>query len=193
MQAAGARRGPRTTGADLALNNVRRNLGWGALFGLIAGLLVANVVAVRRPQKLAAEAPPVLGEVGPEGGFDQVAGALLNLAKQHPFQTVVVAGDDDAHASIGIARALSDRGETAAWALAADTDAAAIEALAARNAFVSRGCRTELERPARRACGRRRRRVVAESQPLPPLDLALGVRGVRLLGTVIVAPSLESA
>jgi capsular polysaccharide biosynthesis protein len=171
--------------------NVRRNLGWGALFGLIAGLLLANVVAARRPTTPAAEAPPLLGQVGPDGGFEQVAGALLSLAKQHPFQTVVVAGDDDAHASIGIARALTDRGETAAWALAADTDASAIDALAARNAFVLVAARELDARLAGHADAVVA--VVPESQSQPPLELVLGVRGVRLLGTVIVAPNRESA
>lgn len=170
--------------------NIPRNLGWGALFGLVAGLLAANVVATRRPPRLEVEAPPVLGEIGSDGGFDGVAASLLDLAKEHPFQTVVVAGDDDARVSTGVAAALTDRGESAVWVHAADTDAPGLEALAARNAFVLVAA-SELD--AWLASGADAVvMVVTESHRLPPLELALDLRGVRFLGSV-VAPDLEAA
>ena len=170
--------------------NVRRNLGWGALFGLVAGLLAANVVAMRRPPPLTVEAPPVLGEVTSDGGFDAVAASLLDLVKRNPFQTVVLAGDDDAHVSIGVTRALTERGETAAWVLAADADVAAIEGLAARNAFVLVAA-PELDARLASAVDAVVA-VVTDSDRLPPLELALGVRRVRLLGSV-VGPDREAA
>ena len=169
--------------------NVRRNLGWGALFGLVAGLLAANAVAMRRPPRLVVETPPVLGAVGSDGGFDGVAATLLALVKEHAFQTVVVAGDDDAHVSIGVARALTDRGETAVWVRAADADAATLQGLAARNAFVLVAA---LELDERLASGADAVVAVTDGRS-PPLELVFGLRGVPLLGVVVVAPDREAA
>src|SRR5581483_10178292 len=119
--------------------NVWRDLSWGALFGLVAGLLVANAAAVRRPPKIAVETPPVLGEVSGRDGYDAVAERLLELARSRPFQTVVVAGDPEGRVARGVAAALAGRGATSTSARSADTDAAALDALAARHAFVLLG------------------------------------------------------
>lgn len=169
--------------------NIPRNLGWGALFGLVAGLLAANVAATRRPPRLEVEAPPILGEIGSDGGFDGVASRLLDLAKEHPFQTVVVAGDDDAGVSTGVAAALTDRGESAVWVRAADTDAAGLEALAARNAFVLVAA-SELDAGLASSADAVVM-VVTESHRLAPLELVLGLRGVRFLGSV-ASPDREA-
>jgi capsular polysaccharide biosynthesis protein len=177
--------------ADKVSPNLRRNLGWGALFGLIAGLLAANAAASRRPPRLVVAAPPLLGEVGSGEGFDRVAAKLLELAKERPFQTLVVAGDGDARVSIGIARALAERGEQTAWALAADTDGAALEALAARNAFLLVAASELDARLAAHADAVVA--VVPASDRIAPLELVLGVRGVRLLGTIVGAAEPEPA
>jgi capsular polysaccharide biosynthesis protein len=168
--------------------NVRRNLGWGALFGLVAGLLAANAVAMRRPPRLVVEAPPVLGAVGSDGGFDGVAATLLALLAEHAFQTVVLAGDGDAHVSIGVARALTERGETAVWVRAADAEATTLQALASRNAFVLVAA-SELD--ARLAADADAVVAVTDGRS-PPLELVFGLRGVPLLGVVVVAPDREA-
>jgi capsular polysaccharide biosynthesis protein len=167
---------------------VGRTLGWGALFGLVAGLLAANLVAARRAPRLRVEAPLLLGEVGSDDGFDGVAARLLELAQEHPFQTVVFAGDADARIAAGIVAALTDRGESAAWARGDEADAAELAALAARNAFVLVGA-PALD--ARLAAGADAV-VAVTGGDLPPLDLLLGMRGVRLVGAVI-ANGLEAA
>jgi capsular polysaccharide biosynthesis protein len=168
--------------------NVWRNLGWGALFGLVAGLLAANLVATRRPPRLLVETPPVLGEVGSDAGFDRVAGRLLELANEHPFQTILVAGDADGRVATGVAASLAARGITSAWVRAADTDAVGLEGLAARNAFVlvaAPGLDTPFASDADAVL------AVTDGSP-PPLELILGLRGARLLGAV-VAPDREAA
>ena len=162
--------------------NVWRDLGWGALFGLVGGLLLANAVATRRSPRVAVELPPVLGEIGGEDGFDAVAGRLLELARAHPFQTVIVAGDRDARIASGVSAALAGRGVTSTSVRSAETDAARLDALAARHAFVlvASALDTSLA-PATDAAV-----AVTDGSPLP-LELVLGLRGTRLLGAVVAS------
>ena len=146
--------------------NLRRNLGFGALFGLVAGLFLANLFAPRRPARVTIAPPPVLGS-----GADAVAGRLLELARATPFQTVAVAGDDDGSFAGEVADALAARGVTSARA----EDADALPGLAARNAFVLVGAGLADIPPTDAVV------ALADGSPLP-LELVTGLRGARFLG-----------
>jgi len=160
--------------------NEWRDLGWGALFGLVGGLFAANAFAARRPPKVAVETPPVLADVGRGDDFDAVAGRLLELARARPFQTVVVAGDANARVADGVAAALAARGVTSASVRSAETDPARLDALAARHAFVLVGAALDTsDAPATDAA-----LAVTDGSPLT-LELVLGLRGARLLGAVV--------
>ena len=86
------------------------------------GLLAANAGRVRGARrKLVVEAPPLLGEVSPGGGFDRVATeALLELGEEairsRRSSSRATAMPASRSGSRGL---LGERGETAAWALAA--------------------------------------------------------------------------
>jgi len=163
--------------------NVWRDLGWGALFGLVGGLFVANFAARRRPPRLAVESPAVLGDLGRGDGFDAVAGRLLELADARPFQTVVVAGDTDGRVANGVAAALAARGVSSTSVASGDADAARLDALAARHVFVLVASALDTsEAPATDAAV-----AVTDGSPLP-LELVLGLRGAPLLGAVVVHP-----
>lgn len=166
--------------SDRVSPQTRRMLGWGALLGLVAGLLGANILASRRPPSLTIDQPPLLGEVGSEGGFDAVAGRLLEIARQEPFQTVVLVGDADAKVATGIAGALTERGQLTAVARAGEPGTR-LEGLAARHAFVLVGAGAldpELAASADVV-------VAVTDGDSPGLDLLLGLYGVRLVGAVV--------
>ena len=134
--------------------SVRRDVGWGALFGALLGLLVANVFVLRGRRGIWMPAPypylevPVLGPVEQPAlpaparpqllGFDdeEIAGTLLARSTEDPFQTVLVAGDADGSITAGIAQALAGRGELTMWVRAADADEAELDRLSARCAYV---------------------------------------------------------
>jgi capsular polysaccharide biosynthesis protein len=110
-----------------------RDLGWGALFGLLGGLLVANVGARRRPPRRSVEGLRVLGDAD---AADAVADSLIELSARLPFQTVALAGDPEGIVTATVAHALAERGELTIWMRAADADADELERLSARCAYV---------------------------------------------------------
>ncbi len=133
---------------------VGRDVGWGALFGALLGLLVANIFVLRgrrgvwlpapypypefpmlggaeRPALPAGELPQSLG-----GDDEEIVDSLLARAARDPFQTVLVAGDADGTITAGIAHALAERGERTMWVQAADADRKELDRLAARCAYV---------------------------------------------------------
>jgi capsular polysaccharide biosynthesis protein len=134
--------------------SVGRDVGWGALFGALLGLLVANVFVLRGRRGIWMPAPypdfevPVLAPVeqpalpAPERpellgvGNDEIADTLLARSSLDPFQTVLVAGDADGSITAGIAQALAKRGELTMWVRAADADEAELDQLSARCAYV---------------------------------------------------------
>jgi capsular polysaccharide biosynthesis protein len=134
--------------------DVRRDIGWGALFGALLGLLVANIFVLRgrrgvwmpapypylevpmldtgeRPALPAPERPPLLGIDNQE-----IADALVARSAEDPFQTVLVAGDADGSISAGIAQTLAGRGELTMWVRSADADEEELDRLTARCAYV---------------------------------------------------------
>lgn len=113
--------------------HVRRDLAWGGLLGLLVGLLVATFGARRRPEVRSVAGLRVLGDTG---STDEVAGALIELSAQRPFQTIAVAGDPEGWVAASLAHALAERGELTIWVLAADADGAELERLSARCAYV---------------------------------------------------------
>jgi capsular polysaccharide biosynthesis protein len=173
---------------------VGRELGWGALFGFLLGLLAANLAVLRgRPgvwtpvpyvyeelPALAAAAPLALaGAAQPEPlgtADDEIAAALIERSADEPFQTVLVAGDDDGTLTAGIAQALADRGERTMWVQASDADRDELDRLAARCAYVLVAA-PSLELDAARSLDA----VVAvtDGTPLPHLP------GIRVVGTVL--------
>ena len=134
--------------------SVGRDVGWGALFGALLGLLVANVFVLRGRRGIWMPAPypdlevPVLAPVeqqalpAPERprllGFDndEIADTMLARSVLDPFQTVLVAGDADGSITAGIAQALAKRGELTMWVRAADAGEAELDQLTARCAYV---------------------------------------------------------
>src|SRR5437763_14514517 len=112
---------------------VGRELGWGALFGGLLGLLVANLLVLRGRPGIWTPAPypyaelPALGAALPRelAGAEQpeflgsedgeIAAALIERSVEEPFQTVLVAGDEEGTLAAGIAQALAERGELAIW------------------------------------------------------------------------------
>jgi capsular polysaccharide biosynthesis protein len=134
--------------------NVGRDVGWGALFGALLGLLVANVFVLRGrrgvwlpvpypypelPALGAAEVPALPAVLRPQSLGDdaeEIADSLIGHAAQEPFQTVLVAGDVDGTITAGIAQALAQRGELTMWLQAADADQKELDQLAARCAYV---------------------------------------------------------
>jgi capsular polysaccharide biosynthesis protein len=133
---------------------VDRDLGWGALFGALLGLLAANVLVLRgrrgvwMPMPLPYEQLPALGPggamalpaasappyLGSENG--EIAEALIAQAAADPFQTVLVAGDPDSAVTAGVAHELAARGELTMWLRGSDADLEELDRLAARCAFV---------------------------------------------------------
>ena len=171
---------------------VGRELGWGALFGALLGLLVANVLVLRgrpgvwAPVPYAYEAPS-LGTAPralaaadqPESlgtADEEIAAALIERSLDDPFQTVLVAGDEEGAVTAGIAQALADRGELTMWLQAADADREELDRLAARCAYVLVAA-PSLELDVARSLDA----VVAvtDGSPLPHLP------GVRVVGTVV--------
>jgi capsular polysaccharide biosynthesis protein len=134
--------------------SVGRDIGWGALFGALLGLLVANVLVLRGrsgiwmpapypylevPMLGAAEqpalpAPPLPRLLGSNN--EEIADELVAHSTKDPFQTLLVAGDADGSITAGIAEALAARGELTMWVRAADADEAELDRLSARCAFV---------------------------------------------------------
>jgi hypothetical protein len=172
---------------------VGRELGWGALFGGLLGMLAANLAVLRGRPGVWMPAPypyaelPALGAAmprelaGPEQpqflGWDdgEIAEALIAHSVSEPFQTVLVAGDEEGMLTAGIAQALADRGELAMWVQAADADRDELDRLAARCAYVLVAAPSlELE------VARSLDAVVAvtDSSPLPYFP------GIRVVGTV---------
>ncbi len=113
--------------------HLRRDLAWGALLGLLAGLLVASFGARRPPEKRSIEGLRVLGD---SGSADEVAESLIELSAQRPFQTVALAGDPEGWVTASVAHALAERGQLTIWMRAADADSTELERLAARCAYV---------------------------------------------------------
>jgi tyrosine-protein kinase len=113
--------------------HLRRDLGWGALFGLLGGLLVASLGARRPQEKRPAAGLRVLGDAG---SADEVAETLIELSAQQPFQTVALAGDPEGTVTASVAHALAERGALTIWVRAADADSSELERLAARCAYV---------------------------------------------------------
>ena len=133
---------------------VSRDLGWGALFGALLGLLAANVLVLRgrrgvwMPMPLPYEELPALGpggamalppaapapHLGGENG--EIADALIVRAAADPFQTVLVTGDPDSVLTAAVAHALAARGQLTMWLRGADADVQELDRLAARCAFV---------------------------------------------------------
>jgi hypothetical protein len=131
-----------------------RDLGWGALFGGLLGLLAANVFVLRGRRGVWAPLPygyetlPALGPasspaltVAPPsvlGTTDaEIADAIVARAADEHFQTVLVVGDETGRISAGIALALANRGGgMAIWIRSDDADVDELERLAARCAFV---------------------------------------------------------
>jgi capsular polysaccharide biosynthesis protein len=111
----------------------RRDLAWGALLGLLVGLLVANLGVRQRPEQRSLAGLRVLGDAGSP---DDLAKVLMELSVQLPFQTVALAGDPDGAVAASLAHALAERGALTIWVRAADADGAELERLAARCAFV---------------------------------------------------------
>jgi len=173
---------------------VGRELGWGALFGGLLGLLAANLAVLRgrpgiwAPVPYAYDEAPALtraaplalsGAAQPEplgSADDEIAAALIERSADEPFQTVLVAGDDDGTLTAGIAEALADLGERALWVQAADADRDELDRLAARCAYVLVAA-PSLELDTARSLDA----VVAvtDGTPLPHLP------GIRLVGTVV--------
>jgi capsular polysaccharide biosynthesis protein len=173
---------------------VGRELGWGALFGGLLGLLVANVLVLRGRPGVWAPVPyqyaelPALDAAAPRAlaageqpeslgsGDEEIAAALIERSLEDPFQTVLVAGDEEGTLTAGIAQALADRGELTMWVAAADADPDELDRLAARCAYVLVAAPT-LELDVARSLDA----VVAvtDGSPLPHLP------GVRVVGTVI--------
>jgi len=172
---------------------VGRELGWGALFGGLLGLLVANVLVLRDRPGVWAPVPyayeaPALGAAAPRalaaaeqpeslGTEDgDIAAALIERSLDDPFQTVLVAGDEEGTVTAGIAQALADRGELTMWLQAADADRDELDRLAARCAYVLVAA-PSLELDVARSLDA----VVAvtDGSPLPHLP------GVRVVGTVV--------
>ena len=134
--------------------SVRRDIGWGALFGTLLGLLVANVFVLRGRRSIWLPAPypyleiPTLAGMEPRAlpaaaqqfslGSDpeEIADALLARSAEDPFQTALVAGDADGSLTAAIAQALAERGELTMWVHAADAGEDELDRLAARCAFV---------------------------------------------------------
>jgi capsular polysaccharide biosynthesis protein len=113
--------------------HLRRDLAWGALLGLLAGLLVASFGARRPPEKRSIEGLRVLGDAG---SADEVAASLIELSAQQPFQTVALAGDPEGWVTASVAHALAERGALTIWVRAADADSSELERLAARCTYV---------------------------------------------------------
>lgn len=113
--------------------HLRRDLAWGGLLGLLAGLLVASFAARRPPEKRSIEGLRVLGDAG---SADQVAESLIELSARRPFQTVALAGDPEGWVTASVAHALAERGQLTIWMRAADADSSELERLAARCAYV---------------------------------------------------------
>jgi capsular polysaccharide biosynthesis protein len=134
--------------------DVRRDIGWGALFGALLGLLVANIFVLRGRRGVWLPPPypyfevPTLGMgerpalPAPERpvplGFDndEIADALVAQSAENPFQTVLVAGDEDCAVTAGIAQSLAARGRLTMWVRSADADEEELDRLAARCAYV---------------------------------------------------------
>jgi capsular polysaccharide biosynthesis protein len=112
--------------------HVRRDLAWGGLLGLLAGLLVASLGVQQRPERRSV----ALRVLGDAGSTDQAAEALIELSAQRPFQTVALAGDPEGIVTASLAHSLADRGALTIWVRAADADGAELERLAARCAYV---------------------------------------------------------
>jgi capsular polysaccharide biosynthesis protein len=172
---------------------VGRELGWGALFGGLLGLLVANVLVLRGRPGVWAPAPyayeaPALDAASPRAlaaaeqpeslgtDDDEIAAALIERSLDDPFQTVLVAGDEEGTVTAGIAQALADRGELTMWLQAAHADPDELDRLAAHCAYVLVAA-PSLELDVARSLDA----VVAvtDGSPLPHLP------GVRVVGTVI--------
>jgi len=134
--------------------DVRRDIGWGALFGALLGLLVANIFVLRGRRGVWLPAPYPYLEVPTLGmgerpalpaparpqllGFDdeEIADALIAQSAESPFQTVLVAGDHDGAVTAGIAQTLAARGQLTMWVRSADADEEELDRLAARCAYV---------------------------------------------------------
>lgn len=133
--------------------SVGRDIGWGALFGALLGLLAANVLVLRGRRGIWMPAPypylevPMLGPAEQPSlpapaprllGFnnEEIAGELIARSTEDPFQTLLVAGDPDGSITAGIAQALAARGELTMWVRATDADEAELDRLTARCAFV---------------------------------------------------------
>ena len=173
---------------------VGRELGWGALFGGLLGLLAANLLVLRgrpgvwTPVPYYYEELPALGAATPRAlpgaeqprflgsGDAEIAAALIERADEAPFQTVLVAGDEEGTLTAGIAQALVDRGELTMWVQAADADRDELDRLAARCAYVLVAA-PSLELDVARSLDA----VVAvtDGSPLPHLP------GIRVVGTVL--------
>jgi len=133
--------------------SVGRDVGWGALFGALLGLLAANVFVLRGRRGVWMPIPVPYGELPALGagasialpaampaslgsGSGEIAESLIARAAHDPFQTVLVAGDPDGSLTAGVAHALADRGELTMWLRAGDADAHELDRLAARCSFV---------------------------------------------------------
>jgi|SRR5579884_260784 len=133
---------------------VGRDVGWGALFGALLGLLAANVFVLRgrrgvwMPPYPAAEVPSLLGApayalpaapspppvLGQEP--EEIAANLIERAQDEPFQTVLVAGDEAGTVTAAVAENLARRGELTMWMRAEDANPREVEELTARCAYV---------------------------------------------------------
>lgn len=113
--------------------HLRRDLAWGGLLGLLAGIFVASLGARRPPELRSIEGLRVLGEAG---SADEVAQSLLEISAQRPFQTVALAGDPQGKVTASVAHALAERGALTIWVRSDDADGAELERLAARCAYV---------------------------------------------------------
>jgi len=132
---------------------VGRDVGWGALFGALLGLLAANVFVLRgrrgvwMPIPIPYDELPALGagtvlalppapptQLG--SGSGEIADSLIARSADDPFQTVLVVGDPDGSLTAGVAHALAERGELTMWIRAGDADAQELDRLAARCSFV---------------------------------------------------------
>ena len=107
---------------------LRRDLGWGALLGGLAGLLVGNLLVTRRRRAAAA--------VRLQGTFPEMAQALLARSAAEPFQTVLVVGADGERVAAGVADSLAQRGQQALWLRSQDASAKELDRLTAHVSYV---------------------------------------------------------
>jgi capsular polysaccharide biosynthesis protein len=107
---------------------IGRDLGWGALIGALAGLLVGNVLLGRRPRPAAT--------VTLAGTFPEMADALLARSAEAPFQTVLLVGADGERVAAGVADSLAERGAQALWLRSNDASAKELARLAAHVSYV---------------------------------------------------------